>query len=325
MRASLHFTAITAALLGIAACGNGDDSLAPVPVQAAGKDASLASDATAQGADATEEPGAGRDAAVPVRALVRFANWAAGAPAVDFCLAPRGTGAFGRPIIAAEAEAVDEGGVIEAGPGALAFPGSTAYFLVDPGQYDVRLVTAGSFDCSAPITGDATNVALASGGLQTVALIGSPAATGTATALKIVGFVDETMGPLQGALLFRVINAATSVPDVDVGTVSSTLVFSAILFGVVYGTSSAGNPMADPNGYANVSGMGLQTVAARRIGDSGVAIVATAPNISLLAGSSLTFVAVDDPNQAGGARLVECLDGAGVAGIQGACHDVSSP
>jgi hypothetical protein len=325
MRASLHFTAITAALLGIAACGNGDDSLAPVPVQAAGKDASLPGDATAQGMDATEEPDAGGDTSVPIRALVRFANWAAGAPAVDFCLAPHGTGAFGPPIIAAEAEAIDEGGVIEAGTGALTFPGSSAYFLVDPGQYDVRLVTAGSFDCSAPITGDATNVTVAGGGLQTVALIGSPTATGMATALKIVEFVDETMGALQGALLLRVINAATSVPDVDLGTLSATLVFNAILFGVDYGTSSAGNPMADSNGYANVSDMGTQTVAARRIGDSGVAIVATAPNISLSAGSSLTFVLVDDPNQAGEARLVECLDGAGVAGVQGGCQDVSSP
>ena len=165
---------------GAAACGNGDDTSSPppppLPAVDAGIDASKGLDATsAEDGEGSDRPptrpagwtGRGR------RPLSRCCAWPTGRPMrlrFDFCLARHGTGAFEGPILAANAASIDDAGVVDAGSGSLAFPQVTAYLLLDPAQYDARVVAAGSVNCSTGIA-DATNLpALASGGLETLAL-----------------------------------------------------------------------------------------------------------------------------------------------------------
>ena len=336
------------ASLGVIACaGGGDDNSVPEALVRSdgGADASMHLDATASGdadggegsTDATNAND-GQDAGdgpQPTLALLRVANWSADAPAVDFCIAPHGTGAFQGPILAARASAIDSAGVLDAGSGALPFPQASAYLVVDPSQYDARLVAAGSADCASKITSDLTDLpVLTSGGLETIALIGATHPQAGEPALKLVGFQDEWMNSLKGALLIRVINAAADLPKAEVGSLQMVQYFYPILFAVPFGSSSAGDPMADPNGYIGVTPIVGSTLAVRAsvgtlLDAAAGTIVAQAPNISLGGGATVTFVVVGIKDQPGpdsgspGAQLLECIDNAGTPGLAGSCHIIS--
>jgi hypothetical protein len=328
-----------AAGAGVVACGDGDDTYSPAPVTVpdGGGDASKASDATVDAESGPPVPGDGdaedEDVQPPTLALLRMANWSADAPAVDFCLAPHGTGTFRGPMLGTAAAAINEAGVVDAGSGALSFPHASAYLVVEPAQYDARLVAGGSVDCSTGITPDATNLpALPTGGLQTVALVGTVHPQNGESGLQIVGFVDELKNTLSGALLIRVINAAVDLPKVEVGTLDTYLL--PFLAPVAFGASSAGDPMADPNGYISDLPLSNVTIAARTavpslLGAPLHTIVAQAPGISLASGATVTFVVIDAngqvPSEGGGGigALLECIDNAGSVGLDGTCSVIS--
>jgi hypothetical protein len=96
------------------------------------------------------------DADEPAAASVRIAHVSPDAPVLDVCVAPHGTGSFQGPLLAQLAaslnaaagtgDAGDGGG--SAGPG-VSYAQVSAYVALAPGQYDVRLVAAGSTSCTA--------------------------------------------------------------------------------------------------------------------------------------------------------------------------------
>jgi hypothetical protein len=337
--------AVLAAGLGAVSCvGNGDDAYYPGPRTGpdGGADASKVLDATLGDAEGGEsgldaDDGASDDgeASTATLALLRVANWSADSPAVDFCVAVHGTGAFQGPILGASAASMEEAGGVLAGSGALSFPQASNYLLFQPAQYDARIVAAGSVDCATGITQDATGLsAVASGGLETIALVGAGHPQDGEPGLKIVGFLDELEGSLKGALIVRVINAAVDLPKAEVGTLDTY--FTPFTQPVGFGNSSVGDPMADPNGYIAELPIVSKTIAARAsvatlLDASAHTIVAQAPNISLASGATVTFVVVGANGQvasdggSGIAALLECVDNAGSVGLQGTCQVIPPP
>jgi Domain of unknown function (DUF4397) len=334
-----------AAGFGSAACGNGDDSQPPPAVGApdAGHDASKGLDATtrADGADDTRDAahdvGTAADGGTlpPTLASLRMANWSADAPAIDYCLAPHGTGVFQGPQLAARAAAFDDAGAASAGSGALAFPQVTAYLLVAPGQYDARVVAAGASDCSVAIVPqDVTDLpALAGGEFATIALMGATHPQHGEPALRIVGLRDELHGSLPDALIVRVINAAVDIPSVDVGTFDGMYLTPFFTYPVGFGVASVG-PAADPNGYIPTLPVMDLSIAARAASatlvDAGrlTMLAQSPPTVVLPNGLSVTFVVVGGNGMVvdGGvplSQILECVDNSGTAGLQGACRIIS--
>jgi hypothetical protein len=365
-----HAIVVAAILLDVGACGNGDDNSVPAPAapisdagsDATKNDASHAGDATLAmdvGADASTEaetesaapPTTTGVAATPVASL-RVANWSGDAPAVDFCIAPHGTTAFQGPLLANQAAAIDQAGVIDAGSGALGFPGVSSYFVVKPGQYDARLVAGGSGDCSVKVIDDRTDLPpLKVGGAATLALLGEthPASGGAGSvALRLSWFPDDTAAPTWVALRF--INAAPNLPQVNVSKgigAAVTPQFSSIPFGTA-GTlveaqqavaADASQPTVDVNGYdiltmvTPATGVALPPLSAATFdvvfgsADAGPPVVVSNP-ISSDVGAVLTIAILPatpsaGPDSGSAAMLLECIDNAGTAGLGGNCSVIS--
>jgi hypothetical protein len=112
----------------------------------AGVDAGSDLDATAGGggSDTADEP----DAA-PTQAFLRVAHFSPGTPALDVCLAAHGTGLYAGPLLALFAD--DAGLATDASAPGLSYAQVGAYIAVDPGTYDVRLVSAGASSCSSAL------------------------------------------------------------------------------------------------------------------------------------------------------------------------------
>jgi hypothetical protein len=350
MRKGSPLTAIVGATfaLEVVSCGNGDDSSftsVSTPVADAGTGAAMHLDATATidaaatdaTADAAVEALPADDAGPPDTstststsplAFVRVANWSAGAPSVDFCLAPHGTTAYAGPFFADLSSS--DAGSGEAGLVGLSFPEVSAYVLIAPGQYDARLVTAGSSDCSTGIIADATTLPTLPGdGAETIALVGAAHPTGSEPTLAMAGFLDDTATAANVAL--RVINASPDLPSVDVD-VSGKPLFVGIAFDSVgrLGAADASPPTVDPYGYASVSALSNATLTAGASGSPlGPASSASATGVSVVAGAIVTVVVVgtETPSttEAGvpAAQLLECIDNAGTVGSAGSCSVIS--
>ena len=334
----------------LACAGNGDDVYSvPAALKAAdaGADASKGLDSTpgedgedaesgAQDApaEALEAAGDAADASTPTLALLRMANWSADSPQVDFCLAVHGTAAFHGPVLAANAAAINKVGGLDAGSGALSFPQASSYLVVEPAQYDARLVAGGSVDCSTAIMPDATSLpALASAGRETLALFGSAHPQSTDLKLQILGFLDDSKSLLT-ALLIRGINASLDLAKMDMGTTSAGM-FSPIVNHISFGGSSigqyaVGTLMPDPNGYVITSPLASATLAVYA-SDTAMpgGMLATplgqASNVSVGAGGVLTLVVVGRTSSSGGSglRILACVDNAATAGLVGNCQILS--
>src|SRR5580704_12402257 len=135
--------AYTASILSLitasaaASCSSGNESARP------SADAGAEVDATAS--DGGDDASDAMDAA-PTQAMVRFAQLSPDAPALDVCLAAHGTGDYRGPLLAQFAE--DAGLPGDASAPGLSFAEVSAYFAIEPGTYDVRLVAAGATSCA---------------------------------------------------------------------------------------------------------------------------------------------------------------------------------
>jgi hypothetical protein len=310
--------AVGASMLGCA----GDDTNPPLP------------DAGSGPADATTGAAEAGDASVPVTvAIVRVANWSPDAPAIDFCLAPHGTGTFRGPILAGIAAAENDGGTD--GGASLPFPTVSSYFYMAPGAYDARIVAAGVADCSTGIGADATSLPpLARDTFVTIALIGSVEAADAG--LGLVGFTDDGTAKSVG---LRFINAAPGFAQADLGTGTLTASWKAIFSNVAFGKAGAspasppdGSTPIDSDGYASEKPLSLATLSAHSPGATDDAVVAT--DVSAASGSVLTFVLIaadpnapsdDDASAGPTARLLECVDNAGTIGPFGSCAVLAPP
>lgn len=260
------------------------------------------------------------DATATTVALLRVANWSPDSPAIDACIAPRGTTVFQGPIAATLAAA----SLGDAGAAAVSFPLVTAYIPVAPGQYDVRFVAAGAGSCAVGIARDATALAaLAAGDAATVALLGELSPTGGDPGLRVVGFLDDTSS--NGGVALRVINAAPSLSLVDVGT-GNVAKFKPFFLGLPFGQASgkpqalgpdATAPTVNANGYLKMQPLSGVTLSAHPPNATTDTVVTT--GLSAASGSVLTVALVGGTSAGVAARLLECVDNAGTVGPLSNC------
>jgi len=315
---------------------------------AAGGDALGAGDSTGAGdappaeggaqAAETTSPGSAEDSGIdsapsPV-SFVRFANWSADSPGVDFCIAPHGSGAYTGPVVGALSASTGGGSVVTTADGGtmslLDFPLVSAYLSVAPGQYDVRLVVAGATSCLAAIGLDATGLpALGANALTTVALVGEDQPVGGDPGLEMVAFADDSTPSVSG-ISMRFVNASPGQALVDVGK-GTGVKFSPIFLGVPFGhagtaaeaqVGDATPPFVDRHGYATVGATSEATFSVYAAGAE--ANPATFPVVSstawvAAAGTIVTIAIVGGTSAGAPARLLQCADNAGTVGPLGDC------
>lgn len=231
---------------------------------------------------------------------VRVANWVPDAPPLDVCIAPSGSGFPGAPLMASFLTALDAGGVEDGGnPAGLAFQQVSSYVNVPAGQYDVRLVAAGSTDCSSPIGSDLTGVSpLLFNTFNTLAILGELAPVAGAPSLRAVLYGDDRNAPASNDpsapyVGVRFINAGPNVPSADIGSYDNGI-YGVNVPGVAFGASSASSTVADRNGYVRTLPMAAgQDIAVRASDDyAGLGQVVTTALESVAGGAVATIALV---------------------------------
>jgi hypothetical protein len=179
----------------------------------------------------------------------------------------------------------------------IAYAQVTAYLDLPTQTYDVRVVQAGSTDCTSNIVPDLTSVAGTAGLFATIGAIGDfypiDAATPDAgldprIALKL--WADE--GGIAGGLaVLRFIHTASSLPSLDAGTITNGT-FTKIFSDVSFGMTASGDGI-DAKGYATIIPSGYaETISLRAAGSSVDALLV--PFIALNPSSSQTMFAIGD-------------------------------
>ncbi len=290
-------------------------------------------DAGEEAGEPLADAGTPRDEAAPeaaaTQAYARLAAWSPDEVAVDFCVAPHGTTTYDGPLVARLAAADDAGaGDAEAGPPGLSFPQVTAYVALAPGSYDVTLVAGGSASCAAGIL-DATSLpALAAGSYTTFALVGDAQADESDRALSLATFRDDTGTSAPSGASLRFINAAPSLPAVDLGSGSlQDADFQALFTDVHFaGTASQSGSDAgtvDTNGYLAYSPL-TGAVLSAHVSTGATSDTAVADGVALGLSTATTIVLVGARSGDAGmsAQLLQCTDGADVGWLS-ACAPIS--
>jgi hypothetical protein len=270
-------------------------------------------------------------AAPPPVAGLRVANWSPDAPPVDFCMAPHGSGAYAGPVLAGAQQ--DAGG---AGAVGLSFPQVSVYSLVQPGSYDVRVVVAGTSDCSigALLVPDATMLGLSQGATMTVALIGEAQPAPGHPLMGLVPFADDFVAPpsatpppppADGAapapfvtdrLALRFIHAAPGFASVDLGIDEGTgpkWPFASVAFGHVNMTKGSGL-VFDVNSYLVRQPLTSVSLHIRKspTQDSGTPDLLSVSNFTAAGGSVITIAFVGTTVMGASPQLLECVDNSGM-------------
>jgi hypothetical protein len=312
--ARLFAFALAGSAFAAIACGSGDDTTAPAPVVDAGSP-----DATKVDAAATV-----REASVAVAAVayVRIADFSSDAPALDFCLAPAGSGAFHGPLLSTTFTVPSDSSVL-----GIAFEQVSSYMAAPTGPFDVRFVAAGSVDCSAPAGADYSGWALAANSYSTFAALGFASVMPTATnALRVAPMADDRTVASGGAAV-RFIDAYEN-NDRD-GVIFGSLGFGPLFQNMQFPQVSAPKDTAmaalpvDSNGYMTLTSFptDVMTVSTLDEADGGLPLAEFGP-VGLAAGAIVTFVFVppvpgSDASVTG--QLLECVDNAGTVGPLGNC------
>jgi len=257
------------------------------------------------------DAGIDADAAEP-QAFVRLAHLSPDAPAVDVCFTSAGSDYTGQtPQLAQITTVIDAGTTADGGAVVgLSYPQVTTYLIVPPGAYAVRLVAAGSVDCSTPVA-DLASVTLNDGTYTTVAAVGEAHVVQTDQALKLVSFADEVTAP-AGTSALRFINASPSLTSVDFGTgTNAATTFAPLVTGVAFGaagtTLGADAGTIDASGYLSSQPLAGATLSAHVT--NGSADTATAASVTVNAASAATFVLIGGVTGGGApAQLLECPD-----------------
>jgi hypothetical protein len=323
--------------LGVAACGGGtfvcSSSSAVVGGDAGGsRDGASDGMATMDASGTVAQSGNGDAASTPgddgggTKAGLRLANWSSDSPAVDFCLAPHGSTAFEGPMVAQLDSDVATGATCDAGGPGVPFPDVSAYLLVMPATYDVRLVVAGAPDCSVKLTDDTTDLPpFGAGTLTTIGLAGEADPVGGAPGLQALAFQDTGVGGAGVAVRF--INAAAnSPPSVELGVVLTGGYVSPIFTNVQFGqagtvngeTVDAATPASET--YFNVPiGEELEVSSSPGTGS----ISAKIESVAMAPGAVVTLVVAGPVSGATPTEVVECIDNAGTACALGTCQIVA--
>jgi hypothetical protein len=287
----------------------GDDA-GPEPVadSSTEPDTSTVIPADDSGVDASDA------ATVTPQAHVRIAHWSPDAPAVDVCFNAVGAPWTGQvPQLAQIVAAADAGSLGDGGAAGITFPQVTSYLIIAPDSYEVRLVAAGSKDCSTSVV-DLASVTLAANSYTTIAAVGEAAPVATDQPLSLVPFGDEVSAP-AGQIALRFINASPSLSPADLGTGSlagAGGAFAPLFTGVAFGTTGTGSDAGtvDANGYVAINPLATATLSAHTTASAADATVAL--NDVTIAPTSATTVAlvngVSNAPPSGYPKLLQCAD-----------------
>ena len=322
MRTHVPLIAIAAIVAGglLFACGATNN-------KGPGRDASVppggdASAPIADGSTTVVEGGAGDAATVAPQAYVRIANWSPDAPAVEVCFNQAGASSWTGhvPRLARIVAAVDAGTLADAGAAGISFPQVTSYLVITPGSYEVRLVVAGSADCSTPVV-DLAMVTLAANSYATIAALGEATPVGMDQPLSLVPFTDEVSAP-PGQIALRFINAspAPTLTPADLGTGSIggsgggfVPLFAGVGFGNVAGSDGG---TIDANGYAASTPFATATLSAHPTA-AGADTTVALNDVTIAAKSAATVALVNGVGSgpgSSGAKLLQCADADNSAG-----------
>ena len=244
----------------------------------------------------------------PARARVRIAHLSPDTPAVDVCLAPAGTQAFGAPLVRTLAGDGTTG---------LSYPQVTGYLDLPAASYDVRVVHASTGSCATPSIPDTKGVALAAGQVATIAAIGDlePAGAAAHDAALHLAIFNDAATPPSDQLRLRFIHASPGTPAVDVGT-GSGAAFQRVFANVAFGGIATHVPLVD--GYVQTAPF-TNALTARLAGGSSDAL--TTPHLAFTAGTLWTAFAIG--GKTGQAenplRVLLCNDNRPAAGLLAAC------
>jgi hypothetical protein len=243
----------------------------------------------------------------PERARIRIAHLSPDTPAVDVCLAPEGTGAFGRPLLKSLGSA-----------SGLSYAQLTTYVDLPTGKYDVRIIHATATGCGTGAVPDTKSVGLHNGLVATVAAIGVLDPTGPAAAnpgLQLAVYVDATTVGAANTKL-RFVHASPGTPNVDVGILSGGI-FTKIFANVAFGGIGTNAPL-DTYGFIE-TGATTVTISARVANTHSDALVI--PNVQLPQGSILTAFAIGGKTGAATnpLKVLLCADNAPANGLLSSC------
>lgn len=253
-------------------------------------------------------------ATVPPQAYVRIAHWSPDAPAVDVCFNAAGAAWTGQvPQLAQIVAAGDAGTLGDGGAAGITFPQVTSYLIIPPDSYEVRLVAAGSTDCSTSVV-DSASVTLAVNSYTTIAAVGEAAPVATDQPLSLAPFTDEVSAP-AGQIALRFINASPSPSfspaDLGTGALSGAGgAFAPLFTGVAFGTTGAGSDAGtvDADGYVAINPLAAATLSAHTTASAADATVAL--NDVTIAATSATTVALvaGVGNAPPSPKLLQCAD-----------------
>jgi hypothetical protein len=273
-------------------------------------------DATAVGDDAAVDSG---DAATGTpQAYIRLAHWSPDAPAADFCVEPAGTVWAGQtPQLAQIVADADAGALGDGGSAGITFPQVTSYLILPPGTYEVRLVAAGSADCSTGLA-DLPSLAIGANTYTTVAAIGEKTPVAGDQALALTSFTDDVGAPAgQIALRFVNVSPAQALMQADLGWGSQSGaggMWAALFTGVAFGHTGASvgsdAGTVDPNGYVAINALQTATLSAHATASASDATIAL-NDVSIPAMSAATVALVNGVSNgtaSGAVKLLQCTD-----------------
>ncbi|MGO9834943.1 MAG: DUF4397 domain-containing protein [Polyangiaceae bacterium] len=277
-----------------------------------------------QAVDGAPEPGDATPAGAPP-ALLRVAQMSPDLPPIDVCLAVHGTGAFEGPLLAQMAG--DAG--VDSGTPALEFAQVSAYLSVTAGQYDARLVPAGTVGCDAASSlADGTNLPpLEYDTSGTLLVAGDASPAGADSALTLVVLPDDAV-LAGGASSLRAVNAVPSAPSLDFGFGSFATEWLPLLTAVGFASASMhvgpGEGAVDSDGYLPIGQVSGQVLSARA--SAGATSDTAVGDVAIPVGSIATVIAVG--GKTGDAThppaIFLCIDNQPAGGLLADCSIASA-
>lgn len=204
------------------------------------------------------------------------------------------------------------------------FPRVSPYLSLSPGQYDLRVVAAGSPDCTVPLFAEVDDLAaLRAGAVVTFAAVGDAIDQGSDPALSLAILGDDTM-VASTAVSMRFVNAIPSVTGVTflsgtIATGNAVPYFSATQFGAAGIDTDAG--AVDSNGYVTIAPITTKIWSLVNA-NGGVATLVGVENVSVPAARLATVVGIGGESGANAAAIgiLLCTDEAPiVAGETASC------
>jgi hypothetical protein len=249
------------------------------------------------------------EAAAP-QANIRLANLSPDSTGsgLDFCVAPHGTTTWTGPQLAS---AVGDAGTLS-----LAFPAVTTYFGIDPGQYDIEIVSgAVGTTCASPMGAAITNLPnLTANNYFTIAFVGDTTVAGTDQALTAIGFADD-IARTDGNVNVRFLNAdpalgGTATADFGTGGLGNSTfnpIETALTFGTVPTVSATDAGAIDTSGYVDLAATLFASATELSAHVTGQTTdTATVMGLTLAANSSNTVILINGKTGATAANFLVC-------------------